>query len=290
MSFPKVPGWSVETLHDDYVQAFREDRVLYDSETAHQRLRVFENARYGRVLTLDGVVQVTEADEHVYHEMIAHVPLLALGDAKRVLVIGGGDGGTVREVLRHPVEAVTLVELDAEVVRFSKEYLPGISAGAFDDPRLEVVIADGVAFLAEDGPRYDVILVDSTDPEGPAEVLYTHSFYRNCRARLTERGVLITQNGVPFVMPEAVTAPVAALRTVFADVALYLADVPSYSGGAMAFGWAAMDPDLRQVSEAALAARLAGLDFAPKYYTPEVHKAAFALPGHVLALLTGPST
>lgn len=285
MMFPEAHGWSVETLHDDFVQGMREDRLLYDSETPHQRLRLFENARFGRVLTLDGVVQVTEADEFVYHEMIAHVPLLAHGDARRVLVIGGGDGGTVREVLRHPVDAVTLVELDADVVTFSRKFLPSLSAGAFEDPRLDIVIADGVEFVAQEGAPWDVIIVDSTDPEGPAEVLYTESFYRDCRSRLTPRGVLITQNGVPFVMPEAVSAPISSLNAVFEDVALYLADVPSYSGGSMAFGWAGRDPSVRETGVEVLGARLAALDLTPRYYTPEVHKAAFALPGHVAALI-----
>ena len=290
MSFPNAPGWTVETLHDDYVQALREDKVLYESETGHQNLRLFENARFGRVMTLDGVIQVTEADEFVYHEMIAHVPLLAHGSAKNVLVIGGGDGGTIREVLRHSVENVTLVELDRDVVAFSREYLPSLSAGAFDDPRLEIVISDGVAFVAEDGPAYDVIIVDSTDPEGPAEVLYTESFYANCRARLTPRGVVITQNGVPFVMPEAVDAPIAALRAVFEDVAPYMAHVPSYSGGSMAFCWAAMDASVRAVPVEILAERLGALEFSPRYYAADVHKAAFALPGYVRAMLPGSST
>ena len=285
MSFPEVQGWSVETLHDDFVQALRVDRVLFDSRTEHQRLRLFENARFGRVLTLDGVVQVTEADEFIYHEMIAHVPLLAHGEVRSVLVVGGGDGGTIREVLRHPVETVTLVELDADVVSFSRSYLPSIAAGAFDDPRLEVIIADGVEYVTGEGPTYDAIIVDSTDPEGPAEVLYTQEFYRACQTRLNHRGVLITQNGVPFVMPEAMEAPIAALQAVFRDVAPFFAHVPSYSGGAMAFCWASQDPDVRAVPVAVLAGRLASLEFQPRCYTPEVHKAAFALPGYVRDML-----
>lgn len=173
----EMPGWSVEALHDGYGQLLREDRVLYDSETDHQRLRVFENARMGRVLTLDGVVQTTTGDEFIYHEMLAHVPILAHGAAKRVLIIGGGDGGMAREVLRHAsVEHVTMVEIDAGVVDFSKEYLPTLSAGAFDDPRLNLVIADGAAFVRECTEQFDVMIVDSTDPIGPGEVLFTDTF------------------------------------------------------------------------------------------------------------------
>ncbi len=134
-----MEGWSVERLHPDHRQALRETEVLYDSRTEHQRLRVFENPTFGRVLTLDGVVQVTERDNFIYHEMLTHVPILAHGAARRVLIVGGGDGGMAREALRHPaVERVTMVEIDAGVVEFSRRYLPMISDGAFDDPRLEL--------------------------------------------------------------------------------------------------------------------------------------------------------
>ncbi|MEM6680129.1 MAG: polyamine aminopropyltransferase, partial [Pseudomonadota bacterium] len=167
---PTLSGWTVEALYDDLAQALRESRVLYDSETALQRIRVFENHRFGRVLTLDDVVQTTEGDEFIYHEMLAHVPILAHGSARRVLIIGGGDGGMAREVLRHPgVEHVTMVEIDEGVVTFAKEYLPSLSAGAFEDARLELVIADGAAFVQESSAEFDVIISDSTDPIGPGE-------------------------------------------------------------------------------------------------------------------------
>ncbi|MEM6624909.1 MAG: polyamine aminopropyltransferase, partial [Pseudomonadota bacterium] len=178
-------GWNVEQLHEWYGQVIREDQVHYDSNTEHQRLRVIENARFGRVLTLDGIVQTTEGDEFIYHEMLTHVPVLAHGAAKAVLIIGGGDGGMAREVLRHQsVESLTQVEIDAGVVEFSKTYLPSLSAGAFDDPRLNLVIADGAAFMAEDTSTYDVIIIDSTDPIGPGAVLFTREFYTNAKARL----------------------------------------------------------------------------------------------------------
>ena len=181
----KVKGWSVETLHEGYGQMLQETEVLYDSETEHQRLRVFTNPQFGRVLTLDGVVQTTEADEFIYHEMLTHVPILAHGAATRVLIIGGGDGGMAREVLRHKaVEHVTMVEIDAGVVEFAKQYLPSLSAGAFDDARLNLVIADGAEFVAESQDRFDVIIIDSTDPIGPGEVLFTDTGADQHHARL----------------------------------------------------------------------------------------------------------
>jgi spermidine synthase len=282
-----MAGWSVETLHPEYAQALREDELLYDSQTEHQRLRVFRNARFGKVLTLDGVVQVTEADNFVYHEMLTHVPLLAHGGARRVAIVGGGDGGMARAALDHAsVERVTMIEIDAGVVEFSRTYLPEISRGAFDDPRLELVIADGAAFMKESGETFDVIIVDSTDPVGPGEVLFTDTFYGHARERLSEGGILVTQNGVPFMQPDELTNTMRAFRALFRDWGCYLATVPTYAGGPMAFGWAT-DGVARDVALQALKSRYAAAGLETRYYTPEVHKAAFALPGYVKALMPG---
>ena len=277
--------WMQEKLHASYAQALRVDRMLYDSETEHQRLRLFENARFGRVLTLDDVVQTTEGDNFVYHEMMAHVPILAHGAARRVLIVGGGDGGLAREVLKHPgVTHVTMVEIDAGVVEFSRQYLPSLSAGAFEDARLDLVIDDGAAFMARTGTPYDVILVDSTDPIGPGEVLFTDSFYGHAKRRLAEGGILVTQNGVPFLQPEELRNSLRAFASLFADAGCYLAHVPTYAGGPMALGWAT-DGTARATPLPVLQDRFAAAGLAPDYYTPEVHKAAFALPRYIQRLL-----
>ena len=280
-----MQDWSFETLHADYAQALKVDRLIYDSETEHQRLRVFENERFGRVLTLDDVVQTTEGDNFIYHEMLSHVPILAHGSARRVLIIGGGDGGMAREVLRHAdVEHVTMVEIDAGVVEFAKEYLPNLSQGAFDDPRLDLVIADGAEFMRGDGARFDVIIVDSTDPVGPGEVLFTDSFYGHARGRLAEGGILVTQNGVPFLQPEELRGTMRAFKALFRDWGCYLASVPSYAGGPMAFGWAT-DGEARRTPVDVLRRRMQAAGLACDYYTPEVHRGAFALPGYIRRLM-----
>jgi spermidine synthase len=277
-------AWSHETLYPFHRQSLRIDRLLYDSRTDHQRIQVFENARFGRVLTLDGVVQTTEGDEFIYHEMMAHVPILAHGAAKRVLIIGGGDGGMAREVLRHAtVEHVTMVEIDAGVVSFCREYLPSLSAGAFDDPRLNLVIADGAAYVAEAHETFDVILVDSTDPIGPGEVLFTDTFYGRAKARLSEGGILVTQNGVPFLQPDELTGTLRALKALFRDAGCYLATVPTYAGGPMAFGWGT-DGTARHTGVDTLRHRAADAGLDCRYYTPDVHVGAFALPGYVSRL------
>ena len=280
-----MSAWSTEKLHADYAQSLRVDRLLYDSETAHQRLRVFQNPTFGRVLTLDDVVQTTEGDNAIYHEMLTHVPILAHGAVSRVCIVGGGDGGMAREVLKHDtVTHVTMVEIDAGVVEFSKQYLPTLSAGAFDDPRLELVISDGADFMRDTTGGFDVIIVDSTDPIGPGEVLFSDSFYGHAKRALAPGGILVTQNGVPFLQPDELRNTMRAFTALFADATCYMATIPTYAGGPMAFGWGT-DGEARATPRDVLQGRFDAAGLAPFYYTPAVHQAAFALPGYVAKLL-----
>ena len=181
-----------ETLHDQFGQYFAVDNVLYHEKTDHQDLIIFENAAFGRVMALDGVVQTTERDEFIYHEMMTHVPLLAHGHAKHVLIIGGGDGAMLREVTRHKnVESITMVEIDAGVVSFCRQYLPNHNAGSYDDPRFKLVIDDGVNFVNQTSQTFDVIISDCTDPIGPGESLFTSTFSWRYLRR-TKRRLLFT--------------------------------------------------------------------------------------------------
>lgn len=276
-----MPGWSVELLHDDFRQCLKEATLLYDSETDHQRLRVFRNPTFGRILTLDDVVQVTEADEFIYHEMMVHTPVLAHGAARRALIVGGGDGGIARELFRHKgVERAVMVEIDSGVIDFSRRYLPSIGGDAFDDARLEVVIADGADYMRESEERFDVIIVDSTDPIGPGETLFTDTFYGHAKKRLAPGGIMVTQNGVPFLQAEELENSMRAFKALFADATCYFAPVPTYACGPMALGWAS-DGDARATPLESIEARFAEAGFKTRYYTPEVHKAAFALPAYV---------
>lgn len=278
--------WITEALHGSFRSSYRADRVLFDTETGQQRLVLVDNPIFGRMLSLDGVTQVTQRDEFIYHEMLTHVPMLAHGQARSVLIIGGGDGGILREVLRHPgVERATMVEIDAGVVDFSREWLPTVSNGAFDDPRLNLVIADGAAFVLESQDHFDVVIIDSTDPIGPGEVLFTDSFYGHVQRLLNPGGVVVTQNGVPFLQGDELAGTMRAFRTLFQVATCYLVTVPTYVGGAMALGLGTDNTDMLNVPEAELATRLAKLDFAPGYYTPAVHRGAFALPRYVEKLV-----
>jgi spermidine synthase len=268
-----------ESLYNEWQQAFKIDKILYEEKTEHQHLVIFENSLFGRVMALDGVIQLTEADEYVYHEMLTHVPLLAHGNAENVLIIGGGDGGIMREVIRHKnVKKVVLVEIDGAVVEFSKKLLPFISQGAFEDPRVEVIITDGAEYVKTTKDRFDVIICDSTDPVGPGAVLFTEEFYGNCKSILKEKGIFVNQNGVPFLQGHEVTDTYVARHPHFKDVWYYLAAIPTYAGGYMALGWASDCIEHRKVSAAELEARLKNIDGEMKYYSPALHIASFALP------------
>lgn len=278
--------WS-ETLYNGYGQSFSVDEVLFEHKSEHQHLMIFSNQCFGRVLTLDGIVQTTEQDEFIYHEMLTHVPVIAHGSAKRVLIIGGGDGGILREVCRHgAVEHVTQVEIDQAVIDLAKAYLPAHSDGAYDDPRANIVIGDGFEFVQKTDLRFDVIISDSTDPHGPGEILFTKDFYAGCQRCLNPGGVLVTQNGVVFMQPDGVTNTAGRLSRLFKDWHFYGAAVPTYIGGMMTFAWASDDTDIRHTSLDVLRRRWAATGIHGRYYTPELHHAAFALPQYVLDQLT----
>ena len=271
-----------ETLYDAISQNFRIDKMYFEQKTEHQHLMIFHNAALGRVMTLDGVVQTTEADEFIYHEMMAHVPIFSHGQAKRVLIIGGGDGGMLREVLKHKsVEHVTMVEIDSAVIEMAKEHLPNHSAGAFDDERAHIVIADGMDYVRETEERFDVIISDSTDPIGPGEVLFTDDFYAQCKRILNEGGVMATQNGVPFFQLDEVKNTRQRMSTHFTDQTFYSAAVPTYYGGIMTFAWGSDDAALRETTVEELHDRYQQAGFQTRYYSPEIHKASFALPQYV---------
>ncbi len=274
--------WIAETLFDDlgFRMSYRVHEVLYETQTEHQHLVLFEQSFFGKMLMLDGATQITKRDEFIYQEMMSHVPLFAHGSARDVLIIGGGDCGLAEEVLKHKgVKRLTQVEIDPAVVAFAKEHFPEFTKPVFADRRFENVIDDGMNYVAGTERRFDVVIVDSTDPQGPGKVLFSQKFYAACKRCMNEGGVLVTQNGVPFFQPRELTSSMTKFRRLFADGACYVAAIPTYVGGHMAMGWATDDRRLRRTSVKTLAARYrkAG-SFPTQYWTPEVHAAAFALP------------
>ena len=277
--------WFTETLYKDYQQRLRVSKILHRERTAYQDLTIFENPYFGRVLALDGIVQTTEGDEFAYHEMLVHVPILAHGNARRVAIVGGGDGGALEEVLKHDVERAVTVELDPAVVELSRRYLPSICGDAFEDPRAEVIFQDGTAFMKSSREVFDVIIIDSTDPVGPSVALFEQPFYADCRARLSESGILVTQSGVTFMQEDEARDTYARMKPLFADAWLYLTQVPTYGAGYTTLGWGSRSAEPRATPRAEIERRFRAADIETRYYNPEVHIAAFGLPGYIRALM-----
>lgn len=281
--------WFDETLHPGWGQRFQVIRMLAQVASPYQTIELFESARHGRVLALDGAIQITEADEFVYQEMLAHVPLLAYGAARRVLVIGAGDGGVLRRVLQHrTVEQAVMVEIDGEVIRLAREFLPGIGGDAWADPRAQVIVGDGIAYAADAAAgSFDVVIVDSTDPVGVGEALFTDAFYADCARLLTPEGLVVNQCGVPFMQPDELRDTSRRRARAFPHVSAYVAAVPTYVGGFMTLGIAAKAPGLDQVAAETIRARAAdaGILGRTRYWSPEVHAAAFQLPPYIAELL-----
>jgi spermidine synthase len=274
--------WIAETLFDDlgFRMTFKVKKVLYEIQTEHQHLVLFEQPFFGKMLMLDGATQITKKDEFIYQEMMSHVPLFGHGKARDVLIIGGGDCGIAEEVLKHEtVQRLTQVEIDPAVIEFAKEHFPEFTKPVFADKRFESVIDDGMKYVARTDRRFDVIIVDSTDPQGPGKVLFSSKFYTGCKRCLNKGGVLVTQNGVPIYQPSELTSSITKFRKLFADGACYVAAIPTYVGGHMAMGWATDNKSLRGTPAKTIAARYRSAgSFSTKYWTPEVHVAAFALP------------
>lgn len=271
-----------ETLHAGYGQYYDIEQILFEQKTEQWHLIIFQNPQFGRVMALDGIIQTTERDEFIYHEMMTHVPLLAHGQAKRVLIIGGGDGGMLREVVKHSaVEQITMVEIDHAVVDMCKTYLPQHSAGAYDDPRVNLVIDDGAHFVAQTCQKFDVIISDCTDPVGPGEVLFSSDFYANCKRCLTPDGIFVAQNGVAFMQIDEVTTTQSRLSRDFEVTTFYCAAVPTYIGGVMTFAWGSDSQVAHQQDLTTLAARFKEANIETRYYTPAVHQASFALPRYI---------
>ncbi|MDE2574726.1 MAG: polyamine aminopropyltransferase [Rhodospirillales bacterium] len=278
-------SWINETLYPDWGQRFRVTRELARVRSAFQDIVIFESSSHGRVMLLDGVVQITEGDEFVYQEMLTHVPLLAHGACTRVLIIGAGDGGVLRRVLQHRgVREAVMVEIDGEVIRLAKEFLPAIAGEAWHDPRATVLVGDGIDYVKQaPDDRFDAIIVDSTDPIGVGEVLFTDAFYANAARILAPGGLIVNQCGVPFMQADELRETSARRARFFPHVGAYVAAVPTYVGGFMTLGFAAKQAGLDAVPATTIRARAeaAGIFGATQYWTPDIHAGAFHLPPYI---------
>jgi spermidine synthase len=272
--------WFYEHYRDRSAIGIHTIGLLHAEDSEYQSIAVHETVGHGRLLTLDGMVMVTELDEFVYHELLTHVPLCVHHDPRQVLVVGGGDGGSVREVLRHAsVERVVLCEIDERVTRVCQRFMPSI-AGQLDDPRVELVFADATTYVKGNPATFDAILVDSTEPVGPAAALFSEEFFRDLARALRPGGVISSQAESPFYAPEIVRELFATIRRVFASVHGYLGIIPTYPGGGWVFCLASHELEPLAVDLERAAA------LTTRYYSPDVARSAFALPPFIAELVS----
>lgn len=276
--------WFTERHAADVKFSIRVDKQLFSAESDFQRIDIFESAEFGRFLTLDGYMMLTEKDEFIYHEMITHVPMAVHPDPRRALVIGAGDGGVVRELCRYPeLEHIDLVEIDPLVLEVCRKYLPK-TACKLDDPRVHIHYADGLKFIRACEDTYDLIIVDSTDPFGPGEGLFTKEFYGNCYKALHADGIMVNQHESPFYEQDALAMQRAHKRITqsFPLARVYQAHIPTYPSGHWLFGFASKKYHPVKNLDAA---RWNARNLATQYYTANLHRGAFALPAYVEHLL-----
>ncbi len=276
--------WFTENHTKNVQLSIKVDKQLYSGHSEFQRIDIFESKEFGRFLTLDGYMMLTEKDEFIYHEMIVHVPMAVHPDVKKVLVIGAGDGGVIRELTRYPsVEQIDLVEIDEEVVSVCKEYLPQ-TACKLEDPRVHITYQDGLKYVRRKQGEYDLIIVDSTDPFGPGEGLFTKEFYGNCYKALKDDGIMVNQHESPFYDEDAVAMQRAHKRIIesFPISKVYQAHIPTYPSGHWLFGFASKKyhPILDLQAD-----KWTALSLPTKYYNLNLHRGAFALPNYVEELL-----
>ena len=277
-------AWLTERMKGVAGYSLRLARTLHSERSPYQQIDLYEAAHHGKVLVLDGCLMMTELDEFIYHEMLAHVAAQTVEQPKRAVVVGGGDGGAVRELLKHPsLEQVTLAEIDERVVRLCQEHFPDVSCG-LEDERTTLHFGDGAAYLeAQPESSLDVVLVDSTDPVGPAEALVTEGFYRQISRALAPGGVLVAQTQSPFYFPGETVQIHATLQQVFRYTTMFWAVVPAYLGFLWTFCCCSQERD----PLAALSGLPEGLHttLGTRYYSTEVHRGSFALPPFIQACL-----
>lgn len=276
----KTELWFTEKQTPDVGITCRISETLRFEKTKYQELAVHQTNQFGRLLVLDGTVQTTELDEFFYHEMIAHPALFTHADPRRVLIVGGGDGGVVREVIKHKsVESVELVEIDERVVAAGRDFFPTISSG-LSDPRVKVIIGDGIEHVRRATDSYDIIIVDSTDPVGPAVGLFAVEFYRSVSKALRSDGILVAQTESPLLNQDVLSHAFKSISQAFPNTRLYLGPVPTYPSGYWSYTMG-----LKDSTDPARVIGDKPCRFETKYYTPEVGRAAFALPPFVRALI-----
>lgn len=276
--------WFTEEHTSNVRFSIRVDKHIESLQSSFQKIDVFQTPEFGKVLVIDGFIMLTEKDEFIYHEMITHVPMAVNPNIKNILVIGAGDGGAVRELTRYSsIEKIDMVEIDRKVVEVCKEHLPQ-TASKLNDTRVNLFFEDGLKFVKTKNNEYDLIIVDSTDPIGPGEGLFTHEFYENCSNALTKDGILVNQHESPYYKRESEAMQKAhkKIKSVFSKASVYQAHIPTYGSGHWLFGFASkkFDPIVNLSEE-----KWNSLGLSTNYYNTQIHKGSFALPNYVKVML-----
>jgi len=286
-----VPG--IETEKNTKL-AIKIKNKIFSGKSKYQKIEVLDTHPLGRILVLDGIVQLSQKDEFIYHEMMANLPLFYHLNPKKVLIIGGGDGGVLREALKHPIKNVFLVDIDKKIIEISKKYLPFISQNSFQDKRTKIFIEDGMKFIKKFKNFFDVTIIDLTDPLGPSIPLFSKRFYQDISNAMTKEGVMITQGGTLFAQFFQVQNIFKNLKKVFPFVKLHLAAVPCYGEGEFSFIVASKKINLNKTNSKKIRTspstrtlflalleikkRYKKLKLKTKYYSPEIHLASGILP------------
>ncbi len=274
----------IEKLHKNIGQFFNIDYIIYKKKTKFQNILIFYNSLLGKILSLNNIIQSTEYDEFIYHEMITLIPIYSHPNPKKILIIGGGDCGCIREIIKFKnIKSITLVEIDKEVLKCSKKYLFKHHKNSFKDKRVKIIINDGYSFLKKNKKKFDILIIDGTDPVGYGKNLYSKKFYKKCKNSLNSNGILITQSGTYMLQIKEAINHYLNIKKIFKYSGFYQASIPTYYGGNMLFIWSSNKINLYNTNEHILNKKIDNLDF--KYYNFLIHKSSFILPQYFIKKL-----
>ncbi|XRX42449.1 MAG: polyamine aminopropyltransferase [Buchnera aphidicola (Eriosoma harunire)] len=276
-----------EKLHPCLGQYFLINKILYEQTNEHQKILIFNNTTMGNILLLDDIIQTTEKDEFIYHEMITHVPIFTHPNPKKILIIGGGDGGVLREVIKHKqINKIVMVEIDRIVIDICKKFFPAHNNNAFNDPRLQLIINNGFEFIKKNTEKFDIIISDSTDPVGPGKTLFNLSFYNYCKKSLHDNGIFVAQNGVSFLQQNEIQKTHQKLKKIFHTVKFYQTCIPTYYGGMMTFSFSSNTKYQNNMYDLKLKNRIQSKNIYCLHYNYNIHCSSFSLPKYFLNILS----
>ncbi len=266
----------LEKLHSNIGQFINVNKIIYKKKTKYQKILIINNKNIGNLLILDNIIQTTEFDEFIYHEMICLIPIFSHPDPKKILIIGGGDGGCLKQIVKiKNIKSIYLIEIDKKIISCSKKYLFKIHKNSFNDSRVKIIHDNGINYIKNNNKKFDIIIIDGTDPIGPGKKLFTKKFYINCNKSLTNKGIIVTQSGTIF-QKKQIIKNLNCIKKIFNYAGLYQANIPTYYGGNIFFIWASKKQNLKKIDINNLKKKQHLYKF--KYYNPKIHINSFLIP------------